>query len=529
MEQRVAGLRREIAAEHASALAVAVQALHPPNRSQNMSREALRSVTVLPHCAHGILSAPFQPRRISSARAPMPKRVATSAWEWRGPKPPSNAERVAALRTSLSLPDLEAAGAARAAAVQQPVQLRESSPGRGAPPLGGDGGEAPQAEAISRRAPRPASSTSTPRFAPSSLASETGGATTRRAAGGGGGGIGGGGGGGGRLEPWADFGERAEGAPTPAPAPTPALAVAERGPSGGVVAHADSPGGPRDRPGKLASATCYPSATNYQTGGFSTNYQSAALQAAEAALRREARASARAAPNGVRLSAAPRRLTSLAARRASPVETLASSAQWSQGPGTARRAVRGGLSGKGSGAGAREAVEEWETKEAIKVLARDLALLALDQLETSSAELTQQLQREQSKSAGRRAPSRSGRGAPRLAPPWDNCPLERKRSVGEWRPGGAGSALGFLEASSTARDRTCNFVGAASRDASPSPGASRAHSRACSRGGSSRGGVSTARDIARDRERPHSVQASRGGMPLPWGLERPRSVQSAVW
>ena len=96
MEQRVAGLRREIAEEQAAALAVAVQALHPPERSQNMSREALRAVTVLPRCGHGILSAPSQPRRISSARAPMPKRVATSVWEWSGPKPPSNAERVAA-------------------------------------------------------------------------------------------------------------------------------------------------------------------------------------------------------------------------------------------------------------------------------------------------------------------------------------------------------------------------------------------------------------------------------------------------
>ena len=71
MEQRVAGLRREIAEEQAAALAVAVQALHPPERSQNMSREALRAVTVLPRCGHGILSAPSQPRRISSARAPM--------------------------------------------------------------------------------------------------------------------------------------------------------------------------------------------------------------------------------------------------------------------------------------------------------------------------------------------------------------------------------------------------------------------------------------------------------------------------
>ena len=42
MEQRVAGLRREIAEEQAAALAVAVQALHPPERSQNMSREAPR-------------------------------------------------------------------------------------------------------------------------------------------------------------------------------------------------------------------------------------------------------------------------------------------------------------------------------------------------------------------------------------------------------------------------------------------------------------------------------------------------------
>ena len=174
MEQRVAGLRREIAEEQAAALAVAVQALHPPERSQNMSREALRAVTVLPRCGHGILSAPSQPRRISSARAPMPKRVATSVWEWSGPKPPSNAERVAALRTSLSLPDLEGASAAKAAAVQRPVQLRESSsPGRGAPPFGGFGGEAPRAEAIWRRTQRPASSSSTPRLDPSGLASET--------------------------------------------------------------------------------------------------------------------------------------------------------------------------------------------------------------------------------------------------------------------------------------------------------------------------------------------------------------------
>eukprot|EP00964_Phaeocystis_antarctica_P026319 scaffold14822_cov63-Phaeocystis_antarctica.AAC.4 len=190
MEQRVALLRREIAEEHASALAVAVHALHPPDRQHNMSRGALRSVTVFPHCGHGILSAPSQPRRTSSARAPMPKRVATSVWEWREPPPPSNAERVAALRTSLSLPNLEAANAARAAAVQQPVQPRESSPGRGAPPLGGFGGEAPRVEAIWRRTPRPATSaTPTPRRAPWSLASETGSATTRRAAGGGGSGT----------------------------------------------------------------------------------------------------------------------------------------------------------------------------------------------------------------------------------------------------------------------------------------------------------------------------------------------------
>ena len=158
----------------------------------------------------------------------------------------------------------------------------------------------------------------------------------------------------------------------------------------------------------------------------------------------------------MRLSAAPRRLTSLAARRASPVEMLASGAQWSQGPSTARRAVRGGLSSggreglggaaaKGSGA---EAGQAGQAREAIKVLARDLALLALGevtgQLETSSAELNQQLQRVLSKSPGSRAASRSGRGAPPLASPWENCPLERKRSLVELRPDGMGSTLGFL-------------------------------------------------------------------------------------
>ena len=335
------------------------------------------------------------------------------------------------------------------------------------------------------------------------------------------------GGGASRLEPWADFSERAEDAPTPAPVPTPALAGAERGPSGGVVTRADTPSGPRDWPGKPPSPAHYPSAAHYQ---------SAALQAAEAALRREARAAAREAPNGVRLSAAPRRLTSLAARRASPVEMLASGAQWGQGPSTARRAVRGGLSSggregfggvaaKGSGAEAGQARQAGQATEAIKVLARDLALLALGevtgQLETSSAELNQQLQRVLSKSPGSRSPSRSGRGAPPLASPWDNCPLERKRSLVELRPDGAGPALGFLEARRTARDRTCNFVGAASRDASPGAFGS---GRACSPGGS-RGGSTTTRDIAPDRERPHSVQATWGGRPLPWGLERPRSVQ----
>ena len=178
---------------------------------------------------------------------------------------------------------------------------------------------------------------------------------------------------------------------------------------------------------------------------------------------------------------------------------------------------------------AGQAGQAGQAREAIKVLARDLALLALGevtgQLETSSAELNQQLQRVLSKSPGSRAASRSGRGAPPLASPWENCPLERKRSLVELRPDGAGSALGFLEASHTARDRTCNFVGAASRDASPGAFGS---GRACSRGGS-RGGSTTTRDIAPDRERPHSVQATWGGRPLPWGLERPRSVQSAVW
>ena len=583
MEQRVAGLRREIAEEQASALAVAVQALHPPERSQNMSREALRAVTVLPRCGHGILSAPSQPRRISSARAPMPKRVATSVWEWSGPKPPSNAERVAALRTSLSLPDLEGASAAKAAAVQRPVQLRESSsPGRGAPPFGGFGGEAPRAEAIWRRTQRPASSSSTPRLDPSSLASETGGATTRRAAGGGGsgtavggggsggtaavaaGGGDGGGGGGGRLEPWADFSDRAEDAPTPAPAPStrvpstrvpsPSLAAAERGPSGGGVTRADTASGPRDARdglGKPPSAAQYPCAVPYH---------SAALQAAEAALRREARAAAREAPTGVCLSAAPRRLTSLAARRASPVEMLASAAQWGHGPSSARRARRAGLSGGGreglagaaakrSGAEAGEAGEaggtavEWGTREAIRVLARDLALLALGEvpagLEASPTELSQQPQRVQSTPAlsktASRAPSRSGRGAPPLALPWENCPLERKRSVLEWRPeGAAAAALGFLEASSAARDpsrdRSCNFVGAASPDAPPDAlRSSRTCGRACSRGGSRGGSSRSAQDMAPDdRKRSHSVRAIWGGRPLPWGLERPRSTMQCI-
>ena len=583
MEQRVAGLRREIAEEQAAALAVAVQALHPPERSQNMSREALRAVTVLPRCGHGILSAPSQPRRISSARAPMPKRVATSVWEWSGPKPPSNAERVAALRTSLSLPDLEGASAAKAAAVQRPVQLRESSsPGRGAPPFGGFGGEAPRAEAIWRRTQRPASSSSTPRLDPSGLASETGGATTRRAAGSGGsgtavggggsggtaaaaaaaaapaaaaaatGGGDGGGGGGGRLEPWADFSEDAPAPTTRVPStrvPSPSLAAAERGPSGGGVTRADTASGPRDARdglGKPPPAAPYPSAVPYH---------SAALQAAEAALRREARAAAREAPTGVRLSAAPRRLTSLAARRASPVEMLASAAQWGHGPSSARRALRAGLSGGGreglagaaakrSGAEAGEAGEaggtavEWGTREAIRVLARDLALLALGEvpagLEASAAELSQQPQRVQSTPAlsktASRAPSRSGRGAPPLAPPWENCPLERKRSVLEWRPeGAAAAALGFLEASSAARDpsrdRSCNFVGAASPDAPP---AALRSSRACSRGGS-RGGSRSAQDMAPDeRKRSQSVRAIWGGRPLPWGLERPRSTAQCI-
>jgi hypothetical protein len=570
MEQRVAGLRREIAEEQASALAVAVQALHPPERSQNMSREALRAVTVLPRCAHGILSAPSQPRRISSARAPMPKRVATSVWEWSGPKPPSNAERVAALRTSLSLPDLEGASAAKAAAAQRPVQLRESSsPGRGAPPFGGFGGEAPRAEAIWRRTQRPASSSSTPRLDPSSLASETGGATTRRAAGGGGsgtavggggsggkaaaaaaavaaaggGGGDGGGGGGGRLEPWADFSDRAEDAPTSAPAPStrvpsPSLAVAERGPSGGGVARADTASGPRDARdglGKPPSAAQYPSAVPYH---------SAALQAAEAALRREARAAAREAPSGVRLSAAPRRLTSLAARRASPVEMLASAAQWGHGPSGLSGGGREGLAGaaaKRSGVEAGEAggtAEAWGAKEAIRVLARDLALLALGevpaQLEASPTELSEQPQRVQSTPApsktASRAPSRSGRGAPPLAPPWENCPLERKRSLVEWRSGGAAAAaLGFLEARSAARDpprdRSCNFVGAASPDAPPAAlRSSRACGRACSRGSSR-----FAQDMAPDdRKRSHSARAIWGGRPLPWGLERPRSTVQCI-
>ena len=59
-------------------------------------------------------------------------------------------------------------------------------------------------------------------------------------------------------------------------------------------------------------------------------------------------------------------------------------------------------------------------------------------LEASPAEMSQQPQRVQSTPAlsrtASRAPSRSGRGAPPLALPWGNCPLERKRSVLEWRP-----------------------------------------------------------------------------------------------
>ena len=400
LQQRVALLRKSIAEEQTAALNAAVSSLQPPDRGPKaLSREQLRSVTSLPNCAHGLLGAALdEQQRPTSSRGPVvPKvarRVQTASGRSRSPTyRPSlkeiNAESVERLRASLSLPNLEPASTAGAGShVSQVVTPASPSQhtGRdlyiklaapaplfarrgvdegaaatlgefsGAVPRGGKGGVEPQPRPRpqqQRHSDRRSAARSHVRLAPGAREAvrSPGTGATRGAA------------------PFSSPREPAAPAsasasasasaaalplPPPPPPPPPAPARADAIAS---AAEAISPWGLTSdlaaplalvsdmaldaaptSPGRAAASTAPPPSARGGARGYTSAYgrPSAALQAARAAQVRAA-----GPPAGVRLAPPPRRLSSLAARRASPVEWLASAAEWNEGGARIRQANLG--------------------------------------------------------------------------------------------------------------------------------------------------------------------------------------------